>query len=106
MLGKAKQPWLASERLPCSRAYGVELMRKVTCPFSQQACRDCPLFRGRHYRCPFHKTFDPGKEYTSWRAGKVTWEMPDAPNPNPAWFVAPDIDGDVEWDVQRKDQRQ
>ena len=75
-------------------------MKKTACPFSQRACRDCPLFRGRHYRCPFHKHFNSEKDYTSWQAGTIAWEMPDAPNPNPDWFVAPDIDADVELGVR------
>ena len=77
-------------------------MSKVNCPFSQKACRDCPLFRGRHYRCAFHKDFDSRKGYELWGAGTVRWEMPDAPSPSSAWFVAPDIDGDLDWDLVKK----
>jgi hypothetical protein len=31
--------------------------RKMLCPFSNRPCRDCPVYRGRHYALCFSKSY-------------------------------------------------
>jgi len=60
-------------------------MEKVRCPFSKGKCRDCPIFRGRHYRCPFHKDYHKGRTSISKER-----EIPPVLEPCSSWLIAPD----------------
>jgi hypothetical protein len=50
---------------------------KMLCPFSGKLCKECPLYRGRHYYLCFNKSYrghleNPGE----------TAEMPSAVDPS------------------------
>lgn len=41
---------------------------KMLCPFSNELCQECPVYRGRHYFLCFHDKYrghlgDPGKKH-------------------------------------------
>jgi len=55
---------------------------KMLCPFSGELCRDCPVYRGRHYYLCFCSKYrgcltKPGKTPPALRTGSNgTFEMP------------------------------
>jgi len=64
---------------------------KMLCPFSKQLCRECPLYRGRHYYLCFSKSYrghleKPGGEAERDNPGTLepVWQpdkMPSAVDP-------------------------
>lgn len=70
-------------------------MAKITmvCPFSKELCRDCPVYRGRHYYCCFDAKHqgcldkrNETKERTELR-GVRKFEMPLYLSPSPTWLI-------------------
>ena len=78
---------------------------KMLCPFSNQLCRECPQYRGRHYFLCYHTKYrgymgDPEKEVKkkSWTAEpNPQFDIPLLYPPSPKWVVLNDI-------VERKDK--
>lgn len=62
---------------------------KMLCPFSGKLCKECPLYRGRHYYLCFNKSYRGHLENTDEAAaenkpGEPVWEpdeMPSAVDP-------------------------
>lgn len=62
---------------------------KMLCPFNGRLCRECPLYRGRHYYLCFNKSYRGHLESTGEvpeenKPGEPVWkpaEMPSAVDP-------------------------
>lgn len=70
-------------------------MAKITmvCPFSKELCKDCSLYRGRHYYYCFDSKYrgylgnqKEAKERTVLR-GVKNFEMPLHLTPSPSWLT-------------------
>lgn len=70
---------------------------KMLCPFSKKLCRECPLYRGRHYYLCYcreyrgyledaEKQTDHALEKTSMNTFR-DFKMPPVLKPNPTWLV-------------------
>ena len=46
--------------------------KKMLCPFSSQLCRNCPVYRGRHYALCFSRSY---RGYLG-KAGEQRWATP------------------------------
>jgi len=58
---------------------------KMLCPFSGQLCRECPLYRGRHYYLCFNKSYrghleNADEAATKNKPGEPVWEPPKMPS--------------------------
>ncbi len=70
---------------------------KMLCPFSGDLCRECPVYRGRHYYLCFRSDYRGYLEDTETRAGdRLAGTVPDrftdfrtlpALEPSPTWLV-------------------
>lgn len=68
---------------------------KMLCPFSNQLCRECPQYRGRHYFLCFNTKYrgylgDSGKNVKRkpWSTeANPKFEMPSLFPPSPKWLV-------------------
>jgi hypothetical protein len=62
---------------------------KMLCPFSGKLCKECPLYRGRHYYLCFNKSYrghleDTGEAAAENKPLEPVWEpaeMPSAVDP-------------------------
>ena len=54
-----KEPWKRLIASTNEHDWRQQLMakEKVLCPFSGQLCKECPLYRGRHYYLCFNKSY-------------------------------------------------
>ena len=76
---------------------------KMLCPFSNEPCRECPTYRGRHYYLCFHDKYrghlgDFGKKHKpcAWQTeSQPKFEMPSPLPPSPKWLAFNDY-------IQRK----
>lgn len=68
---------------------------KMLCPFSNQLCRECPQYRGRHYYLCYYTKYrgylgdsEKNVKQKSWSAGAdLKFEMPSLFPPSPKWLV-------------------
>ncbi len=67
----------------------------MLCPFSKELCKECPLYKGRHYYLCFHTKYrgylgnskkDVKKKPTS-TGVDFKFEMPTLSPPSPKWLV-------------------
>jgi len=78
---------------------------KMLCPFSGELCRECPMYRGRHYYLCFSSRYrgrldsdekeKRGEEKINKTEGRSSaseykFEMPPPLKPSPAWLVFAD----------------
>ena len=67
----------------------------MLCPFSKKLCRECPLYRGRHYYLCFSTKYRGylGEEEkdidmkTGGRGVDQKFEMPSRLPPSPKWLI-------------------
>jgi hypothetical protein len=73
--------------------------RKMLCPFSKQLCRECPLYRGRHYYLCFCRDYrgylenqeeQPEKKSEKNRTSSK-FEMLKVLPPSPTWLILNDF---------------
>lgn len=69
---------------------------KMLCPFSKKACRECPLYKGRHYYlcyCSKYRGYLGSESKTKRELAKPAinkfkdFEMPPVLKPSPKWLV-------------------
>jgi len=70
---------------------------KMLCPFSDRLCRECPLYRGRHYYLCYHRAYRGRIENHESLTQKGTRKppvdrykdvkMPQVLEPSPTWLV-------------------
>lgn len=70
---------------------------KMLCPFSKKACRECPLYKGRHYYlcyCSKYRGYiEDSESKTKRELAKPAinkfkdFEMPPVQKPSPTWLV-------------------
>ncbi len=68
---------------------------KMLCPFTNKLCRECPMYRGRHYFLCFHVKYrghlgDSGKrpKIRTWQtASQPKFEMPSPFPHSPNWLA-------------------
>lgn len=68
----------------------------MLCPFSKKACRECPLYKGRHYYlcyCSKYRGYLGSESKTKRELAKTAinkfkdFEMPPVLKPSPTWLV-------------------
>lgn len=69
--------------------------KEMLCPFSKALCKECPLYRGRHYNLCYCSQYrgcleSTGKEgeREPWRSGTgKQFDMPPPLPPSPKWLA-------------------
>lgn len=70
---------------------------KMLCPFSKKLCRECPLYKGRHYYLCYCSKYRGHLENSENKAKQASakaainkfrkFEMPPVLKPSPTWLV-------------------
>lgn len=70
---------------------------KMLCPFSENLCRECPLYRGRHYYLCYCREYRGHLENPEHRAEQGSaktavhkledFNMPTVLEPSPTWLI-------------------
>jgi hypothetical protein len=70
---------------------------KMLCPFSKKLCRECPLYRGRHYYLCYCREYQGHLRHSENQVDQVLektsvntsgeFKMPPVLKPSPTWLV-------------------